>query len=302
MNVLVSGSTGFIGSALVKFLSEQEISATRLVRRRVDAPEKQILWDPSTGAGDIQGLEGLDGVIHLAGENIMGRWTTQKKVQILESRVRGTTLLCEALTRLKHKPRVLISASAIGCYGDRGEESLSEESAPGSGFLSEVCQAWERATDLAKKAGLRVVNIRVGVVLSPKGGALKKILPPFRWGVGGRLGSGRQYMSWISLGDLLRVFHHALLKTDLFGPVNGVGLNPVTNLEFTRTLGRVLGRPVYFTVPRFFARMMMGRAADEILFASVRVEPKKLLGSGFRFNDEDLRTTLKRLLIERGRP
>ena len=285
MKVLVSGSTGLIGSALVGELSAGGYIVTRLLRS--SPREKQggtVHWDPGTGTVDSEGLGGHDAVVHLAGENIAGTsWSPERKKRIRDSRVAGTRLLCESLLRLERPPNTLVCASATGIYGDRGEEVLREESKPGKGFLAEVCREWEEATGEAARQGMRVVNLRIGMVLSQEGGALAKMLPAFRAGAGGRIGSGRQYMSWIALPDLVGVIRHAIATDSLAGPVNAVSPHPVTNREFTKTLGHVLGRPTVAFLPSFAARLLFGEMADELLLASARVEPAKLLASGYRF-------------------
>jgi uncharacterized protein (TIGR01777 family) len=296
MHILVTGASGLIGSALVSALTSAGSEVTRLVRRQPQSGEKAARWDPLGGSLDASAFGGVDAVVHLAGENIAERWTTAKKVNIRDSRIKGTQILCEALTRLASPPKVLVSASAIGYYGDRAEEILSEESAPGRGFLAEVCRAWEAATEPARQTGLRVVQLRFGVVLSPVGGALAKILPPFRLGLGGMLGSGRQYMSWIALDDAVGVIQHAIVTDSLQGPTNAVAPHAVTNREFTKTLGNVLGRPTVIPLPAFAARLMFGEMADELLLASARVQPAKLLASGYRFRFPELEGALRHLL------
>jgi len=294
MKVLVTGSTGFIGSALVSALTAAGHQVTRLVRKLAGAGE--VRWDPAAGAIDTGGLEGHDAVVHLAGENIAGRWTAAKKQRIRESRVNGTRLLAEALAKLSRRPRALVCASAIGYYGDRGEEKLREGSPPGKGFLAEACVAWEAAAKPAADAGLRVVHLRIGVVLHPKGGALKQMLLPFKLGLGGVIGSGRQYMSWIALDDLIGIFQHALANDSLRGPANAVAPNPATNREFTKSLGQVLSRPTIFPMPAFAARLAFGEMADELLLASTRVEPARLAASGYSFAYPQLEATLRHLL------
>ena len=294
MKVLVTGSTGFIGSALVSALTAAGHQVTRLVRKLAGAGE--VRWDPAAGAIDTGGLEGHDAVVHLAGENIAGRWTAAKKQRIRESRVNGTRLLAEALAKLSRRPRALVCASAIGYYGDRGEEKLREGSPPGKGFLAEACVAWEAAAKPAADAGLRVVHLRIGVVLHPKGGALKQMLLPFKLGLGGVIGSGRQYMSWIALDDLIGIFQHALANDSLRGPANAVAPNPATNREFTKSLGQVLSRPTIFPMPAFAARLAFGEMADELLLASTRVEPARLAASGYSFAYPQLEATLRHQL------
>ena len=297
MKVLLSGSSGLVGSALVPFLTSGGHQVVRLVRSQPRAEGSEVRWDPEAGDIDAAGLKGLDAAVHLAGESIAaGRWTAAKKARILESRVKGTRLIAEALAGLEQPPKVLVSASAIGYYGDRGEETLREESGSGSAFLSEVCRQWEAATEPATAAGIRVVNLRFGIILSLTGGALPRLLTPFRLGVGGRLGSGRQFMSWIAIDDVIGVILHALTTEALRGPVNAVVPQPVTNREFTKTLGRVLGRPTLFPLPAFAARLAFGEMADELLLASQRVEPARLTASGYQFRFPDLESALRHLL------
>ncbi|MDQ3804204.1 MAG: TIGR01777 family oxidoreductase, partial [Acidobacteriota bacterium] len=254
-------------------------------------------WDPEQGSIPADALEGHDAAVHLAGEPVAeGRWTDEKKRRIRESRVKGTRLLSETLAGLRQKPRVLVSASAVGFYGDRGGEVLREESAPGRDFLSGVCREWEAAARPAAEAGIRVAHPRIGVVLDAGGGALPKMLTPFKLGVGGKLGDGRQYMSWITLEDVVRVIRRLLDDEGLSGPVNAVAPNPVTNEEFTKTLGRVLGRPTIFSVPKFAARLAFGETADALLLVSQRVEPARLKATDFRFNDPELEGALRRVL------
>jgi uncharacterized protein (TIGR01777 family) len=250
---------------------------------------------------DPAGLEGFDAVLHLAGENVgSGRWTAARKAAIRDSRVDGTRLLCEALAVLARPPKTLVCASAIGIYGDRGEDALTEASPPGAGFLPGVCREWEAASGPASRKGIRVVALRIGMVLSPKGGALSRMLPLFRAGLGGVIGGGRQYVSWVALDDLPGIVLHALQCGDLSGPVNAVAPRPVTNREFTETLGRVLSRPTPLPVPAFALRLAVGgEMADALLLASARVVPKRLLDTGYSFRSPQLEPALRRLL---GRP
>ena len=296
MNILVTGATGLIGSALGASLTSIGHGVVRLVRTQPQPGEKAARWDPLAGTIDASAFEGVDAVVHLAGENIAERWTPAKKVKIRESRVKGTQVLCEALARLASPPKVLVSASAIGYYGDRGEETLTDESPPGRGFLSEVCRAWEAATEPARQRGVRVIPLRFGVVLSGSGGALAKMLPPFRLGLGGVLGSGRQYMSWIALDDAVGAIQHAIATEALQGPTNVVAPQAVTNQEFTKTLGAVLGRPTVIPLPAFAARLMFGEMADELLLASTRVQPAKLRASGYGYRYPELEGALRHLL------
>jgi uncharacterized protein len=296
MNILVTGASGLIGSALVSFLASAGHDVIRLVRSQPRPGEKAARWDPMAGTIETSALEGVEAVVHLAGESLAERWTPEKKVRIRESRVKGTRLLCESLAQMTTPPRVLVSASAIGYYGDRAGEILSEESAAGRGFLAEVCRAWEAATEPASQKGMRVVPLRFGVVLSGAGGALGKMLPPFRMGLGGVLGSGQQYMSWIALDDAVGAIHHTMMTGSLQGPVNAMAPNAVTNQEFTKTLGKVIGRPTIVPMPAFAVRLMFGEMADEVLLASARVQPAKLLASGYTFRYPELEAALRHLL------
>jgi uncharacterized protein (TIGR01777 family) len=267
-----------------------------VVRPRGIHRPNDIPWDPVAGTIAAAQFSDVDAVVHLAGESVARRWTTAVKKEIRDSRVRGTTLLCQTLAGLASRPSVLVSASAIGYYGDRGGERLDESSPRGRGFLAEVCQEWEHATTAARDADIRVVNLRIGVVLSRNGGALKSMLTPFRLGIGGVLGSGRQYFSWITLEDLVRAIQFALSASALSGPVNAVAPQPVTNREFTKTLGRVLGRPTIFPMPAFAARLAFGEMADEMLLASARVEPNALDAAQFEFAHPQLEPALRHIL------
>ena len=301
MHVLVSGSSGMVGKALLDALRKNGHSATVLLRPNTRIPDDfkfgRVGWDPATGYIDGEALHRLDAVVHLAGENIAaGRWTPARKAAILESRVASTRLLCEAVANHETPPKTLVCASAIGYYGDRGQEIMTEDSAPGTDFLADVCQQWEAATAPAVNAGIRVVNLRLGVVLSTKGGALAQMLTPFKLGLGGRIGTGSQFMSWITLDDVARAIGFALEDELLCGPVNAVAPRPVTNAEFTRTLGKILGRPTLFPMPAFAARLAFGEMADALLLASTRVQPARLEAAGFQFKHPELEEALRSVL------
>ena len=296
MRVLLTGSSGLIGHALLSLLTSDGHKVVRLIRPQTRSSGRQISWDPEAGTLDKDDLEDFDAVVHLAGETLVGRWTPEKKARILESRVQGTRLLCESLAHLRSRPLVLVSASAIGFYGDRGNQVLDEESSAGSLFLSEVTKAWEAATHPAVHNGIRVVNLRIGFVLAKAGGGLAIMLTPFKWGIGGCVGSGRQYVSWIAIDDVVGAISHAILSDSLRGPVNAVAPHPVTNRQFTKTLGRVLWRPTIFPLPAFAARMVMGAMADELLLASARVKPSRLLASGYEFRFPELKGALRHVL------
>ena len=300
MKILLTGATGFVGSALYARLRSKGERMIRLVRRPPGLNQDQILWDPQSGKLDPAALHGIHAAVHLAGDPIAhGRWTAEKKRRIRDSRVLGTRLLSETLARLTPPPQVLVCASAIGYYGSRGEETLTEESGPGTGFLAETGQEWERAAKPAIDAGVRVVNLRFGIILDPSGGALKMMLPPFRAGVGGPLGSGQQWMSWVSRDDVIGAIVHCINDRSLQGPVNAVSPHPVTNTEFSRALGKTLHRPAFFSVPAFAVRLMFGEVADEALLASTRALPKKLQESGFAFRHPELQPELEQLLQPR---
>ena len=296
MKVLVTGSSGLIGSALIPFLKERNHQIYKLVRIRADSLPHEIAWDPDRGVINPSLLEGLDAVVHLAGENLMGWWTATKKEKIRTSRVKGTRLLCRALSHLKQPPGVLVCASAVGYYGNRGDEILTEQSSRGRGFLADVCEEWEEATQATSEKGIRTLNLRFGMVLSPKGGALKQMLPIFKWGLGGQLGLGDQYVSWISIDDLTRVINYVIQEEKLAGPVNAVTPYPVTNAELTKTLGYILHRPTFFPMPTFAVRLIFGELGQGLLLSSERVQPKKLVGAGFRFDYPHLKEALRALL------
>ena len=296
MRVLVSGSSGLIGSTVVSSLAGKGHEVLRLSRSSVQTSDT-ISWDPAAGILEASSLEGFDAVVHLAGENIAGRrWTAAQKRRILESRTIGTRLLADRLSRLSSPPEVLISASAIGYYGNRGDEIIREGGPAGNGFLAETCRRWEQAAQPAIDCGIRVVFPRIGIVLSRSGGALPKMLPPFRFGLGGPIGSGNQFMSWISLEDLAGALMHCIHAPTLSGPVNAVAPSPVRNAEFARILGRILSRPSFLPVPAWMLRLMLGEMADELLLASARVEPAKLVASGFKFRHPDPEGALRHAL------
>jgi len=293
--VAVTGASGLIGGALVPFLRAGGHDVLRMVRRTPRAQD-EARWDPESGELDASALGSLDAVVHLAGENIAGgRWTEARKTRLRASRVGPTRLLAEALARLKHKPQVLVSASALGYYGHRGDTWLTEKDSPADDFLGRLSVEWERATAPAQEAGIRVVSPRIGIVLSPAGGALAKMLLPFKAGLGGVVGPGTQYMSWIALDDLVGVIQHLLERSDLAGPVNAVSPSPVTNAELTKTLGRVLGRPTLMAVPAFALRLVLGEMADTLL-ASTRLRPERLLATGYRFRFPELEGALRHAL------
>ncbi len=294
MRIAITGSSGFIGSALVEALRGAGHEPLPLVR---SAPKPgQIEWNPESGSLDPAMLDGVDAVVNLAGEKIAGRWTADKKKRIRESRLRGTKLLVDTLTEVNSKPSVLLSASAVGIYGNRGDEVLSESSPPGTGFLAELGVEWEGEANRAAASGIRVVNLRFGIILDKRGGALKEMLTPFRMGVGGVLGSGRQYMSWIALDDTVPAILHLLENQTVSGPVNVVAPNPCTNRDFTKALGSALHRPTILPVPPFALRMLFGEMADEALLASARVLPARLQESGFRFNHPDVESAIRNAL------
>lgn len=296
--ILVSGVSGPIGAGLLPSLRADGWSVVRLVRGAAagrSSDEAQIAWDPAALIAP-EAVSGFDAVVHLAGESIFGRWTAAKKKKIRDSRVAGTLNLASALARAEQKPRVFVCGSAIGYYGNRGDEVLREESLPGARFLAEVCRQWEEATAPAVQAGIRTANLRTGIVLSPKGGALGAMLVPFRLGLGGRTGDGRQWMSWIDVHDMVGGIQHILKNEVLRGPVNMVAPGPVTNAKFAKTLASVLGRPAIFPMPAFVAKLVFGEMGEELLLGSQKVEPGKLISSGYLFRYRELRASLEGLL------
>jgi uncharacterized protein len=297
MKILVTGAAGLVGSALVPYLTSKGHEVARLVRSQPKPGTTEIEWNPERGVTDPARLEGFDAVVHLAGEPISAeRWTDEKKRRIRESRVRGTRVLAEALAQLAQPPRTLVSASAVGFYGSRGDEVLNEQSASGDDFLAEVCREWELATRPAAERGIRVATLRFGVILSREGGALAKMLTPFKLGVGGRVGSGRQYISWITMDDTVGAIYHALTNEEVHGPVNVVAPHPVTNQEFTKTLGKVLSRPTLLPAPVFALRLIFGEMADALLLSSMRVEPQRLKETGYTFQHPELESALRQVL------
>ncbi len=302
--VVVSGASGLVGSELLPLLQARGYGALRLVREQSVIgggdmwPRRDLVpWDPVAGELDVAALEGTEAVVHLAGENIaVGRWSKARKRRIRESRVDGTKLLCSKLAEMPRPPKVLVCASAIGYYGHRGDETLREDSPAGEGYLPDVCREWEGATAAAAEAGIRVIRLRTGIVLSPRGGALKKMLGPFNMGVGGKVGDGRQYMSWISLDDLVAGIVYCIENESISGAVNAVAPGAVTNKVFTKTLGRVLQRPTMFPLPAFAARAVFGEMAEALLLCSSRVVPKALVEGGFVFEHAELEDALRHLL------
>ncbi len=296
MNIAIAGYTGLVGSKLVPFLEMNGHRIRRLVRREAVDPENEITWRPKEGFVDVKELEGADVIINLAGENIgTGRWSDEKKQRIFDSRVVGTKLLAETIAKMKQKPGLFLVASAHGYYGDKGDQVVQEDAPPGDTFLSKVCNEWEGATQAAAAAGVRVVNMRISLVLTPEGGFLKPILPLFKFGLGGKLGDGSQYMPWITLEDLVRAAGHCITTDRLSGPVNFCAPLPVTNKEFTKTLGRVLRRPTIFTVPEFALRIVTGEMAPDIM-ASCQAIPQKLAETEFKFNHGQLEYALREIL------
>jgi hypothetical protein len=297
MHLAVTGSTGLIGNALVASLTTGGDAVIRIVRSARPGPD-QIRWDIERSEIDVEGLRGVDAVVHLAGEGIADKpWTDEQKRRISDSRTAGTGLIARTLADMQGGPRVLVCASAIGLYGDRGDEELTEDSGAGEGFLPDVVSAWEAAADPARAAGIRVVHARLGVVQTPEGGALGKMLPIFKAGLGGKLGNGKQYWSWISRDDVIGLIVHALTQDDLRGPLNVVAPHPVTNAEYTKVLGRVLHRPTFLPVPRFGPAMLLGKElADSLVFTSARVLPERALASGYVFRHATLEACLRDVL------
>ena len=292
--VAITGASGMVGQALSGLLKQRGDRSIAVSRSEGDSYEDSIRWNPESGLINPARMEGVDAVVHLAGENIAsGRWTDDLKRRILNSRVQGTKSLVESLAKIEKRPSTFICASAIGFYGDRGETIMAEDSPAGKGFLADVCQAWEAEAMQAEALGMRVVCVRIGVVLSPKGGALARMLLPFKMGMGGNVGNGKQYWSLIGLNDLVRIFAYCLDNDQLSGPVNAVSPQPLTNAEFTKVVGSVLHRPTLFPLPAFMAKLVLGEMANELLLSSTRVNPGKLLKSGFAFEQPELKQCLE---------
>lgn len=294
MRILISGASGLIGSTLVSSLRFDGHEVLSLVREKADASQGFVGWDPYAGILGIEAMGRLDAVVHLAGAGIADkRWTQKRKALIRDSRVRGTRLLAEIFSLLPSKPKVFVSASAIGYYGNRGNEMLEEDSRPGTGFLADVCREWEEATRQASEAGIRVANLRTGIVLSSRGGTLAKMLPPFRLGLGGVFGSGRQWMSWISLTDEVAAIRRVLEDETLSGPINLTAPQCVTNAEFTQTLGRILEKPAFFRIPSWTVKILWGEMGKELLLGSQKVKPSKLIECGFSYQAPTLEAALR---------
>lgn len=298
MKILISGSSGLVGTALVESLESGGHDVSRLVRH-APSSANEIEWSPDRYSIALARIEGFDAVVHLAGESIAeGRWNDEKKARIRDSRVKSTQLLSESFAQLAQPPKVFVSASAIGYYGNRGDERLTESSGPGDNFLAGVGIEWEKATEKAVEKGIRVANLRFGVILAANGGALAKMLPPFRMGIGGRIGDGKQWMSWIALDDVVSIIEFVIANESLSGPINVVAPNPVRNAEFTSALGKALSRPTFVPVPAFGARLAFGEMADALLLSSQRVEPERLKEAGYKFQFPELRAALKKVLSE----
>lgn len=296
MKIAVAGSSGMVGSILVPFLRAEGHQVKKLVRRKIRA-EDEIFWNPESGDIDLVALEGYDAIINLAGENLgNGRWTEEKKTQIVDSRLKSTKTLCAGLVRLKFPPKVLLNASAIGYYGNQGSQVVNENSPNGTGFLAQLCREWEESTKIAERQGIRVVLLRFGAVQCVRGGMLRKMLTPFKLGLGGVMGSGDQYLSWITIDDVLESIQYLLTHESIKGPVNLVTPQPITNRLYTRTLGRVLRRPTILSVPSFLVKWVFGEMGTELILASTRVMPTRLMQSGYSFHYPELRGALEHLV------
>ena len=296
MKILVSGASGLVGRALIPALEDDGHAVLRLVRHPVRDPGEEMQWNPYADRIDESTLPPFDAVIHLSGESISGRWSAAKKRAIYDSRIRSTAYLAECMERMEKPPAVWLCASAIGYYGNRSDETLTERAIPGTNFLATVCEDWENATKPASGRGVRVVNMRLGVVLAKEGGTLPLMMRPFKMGVGGIIGNGRQYMSWITLEDLINAMLFALRSESLSGPVNFVAPEPVTNRVFTKAMGRALHRPTIFRTPAFALRATLGQMAKELILASTRVLPKKLTDAGFEFEHPEIEGALEKLM------
>jgi uncharacterized protein len=293
MKVAITGASGLIGSALCTYITQKGHDVLRIVRKKT-SDAQEIFWDTENKKLEVDKLEGVDAIVHMAGESIASsRWSEAQKAKIRNSRIEGTKQLADAISKLAKPPKVVVSGSAIGFYGNRGNEDLTEQSQPGTGFLADVCRDWEQAISSIRSKGVRVVNLRTGVILSTKSGALSKMLPIFNLGGGGNIGSGRQYMSWISLDDEVMAIWHIINTDSIVGPVNCVAPNPVTNQEFTQILGKVIHRPTILPLPEFAAKIIMGEMADELLLASQRCLPKSLLNNGYTFQYPNLEQALR---------
>lgn len=297
MKIVISGSTGLIGSALTRALLDDGHTVTRLVRPGGPIGAGTIAWDPDRGVLDSAALENFDAVVHLSGQNLASvKWTDENKKKLVESRTRSTRLLCGRLLQLNHPPRIVIMASASGYYGNRKDEKLTEQSNPGTGFLAELTREWEKASDALTDNGIRLVRLRLGVVLASQGGALPRMVKPFKMGLGGKIGNGRQYISWVGLDDVVGIVKFILDNEHIRGAVNAVAPTPVTNQDFTKALAEVLNRPAVATIPAFALRLMYGEMADETLLSSTRVIPKVLQDAKYEFTDFELKKTLKKYI------
>lgn len=295
MKILISGSSGFIGTSLINYLTKNGCEVKRLIRKSPQSGN-EITWDIDTEKYEIDNFEGFDAFINLSGENIFGYWTEAKKKRIIESRLKSTKLLAKIIKKLKSPPSTFLSASAIGFYGNRGDEILDEYSQKGSGFFPKLADEWEKCANQAIDKNIRVVNLRIGLVLSKDGGALKKMITPFRFGLGGNIADGNMYWSWITLDDLMSAVLFIINNKSIKGAVNMVSEKPLKNKEFTKILGKVLSRPTVLPVPSFIIKTLLGEFGDEALLASTRVVPKKLTDAGFKFGDKDLEKTLSDML------
>lgn len=295
MKVLIAGSSGLLGTAISSALTDAGIKVFKLKREETTENALDILWNPEKGSLDPLNIEGFDVIINLAGENILGRWTEEKKKRLLDSRISSTNLLVNTISKLNFPPELFINASAIGYYGDRGDELLTESSSAGQGFLPEVCKQWEQAAEGVRSSNVRLAILRIGLVLSPKGGALKNMLPAFKLGLGGKIGSGKQYMSWIAIDDIVGAVLHIIQNKNCQGVFNLTSPEPATNAEFTKSLGSVLQRPTFFTVPAFAIRFLLGELGQDLLLSSTRVKPERLLESEYQFLYPHLRDALKHL-------